>query len=426
MFTTSPSAYSTRTETRGRKSNQQKQQMSTTVTKEKQEMVQHNGGAGRGVKFSISSTSKIITSTMRSKMNQNSPVTQMKSQQENEYDTVKNLLRLAKLDHRKVVPEINTFSSSSSSSTVTKSGVFNGSRKQNVNRQQKDSRGGYRPNDYQRNGIRKSPSRSSSFTSRTSATSPRKSRKRHFREKEDVDEAKLIQKLLKDSTGSSSSKRGKTEETKPLAVTSTIQIKPYNNPQQSTPFAVDECDYVNNNRNILSAASASTFPQPRTVSHAETPAAVQIFHQPQTLPQSHIVNQSLMKTISSEEWKDPMAFLPNGMDLFVNYFTPDQIQILQLLNQRHILQNYQSMAGPTGNEAGTFPSMQGNIIEGHGEYWKSTFNKFFNYCYLKKNLYIKVFIILILILGPRSQFYPNLQPVSSTALVPFNVSKNKQ
>jgi hypothetical protein len=63
-----------------------------------------------------------------------------------------------------------------------------------------------------------------------------------------------------------------------------------------------------------------------------------------------------MDTISSENWSNPFADVANNnLNSITNLFTPGQLNILQLLNQRNILEQYQKIYTtnpaniPTGN-----------------------------------------------------------------------------
>ena len=75
-----------------------------------------------------------------------------------------------------------------------------------------------------------------------------------------------------------------------------------------------------------------------------------------------------METVNSEDWKNHLTFLPKGMDKFTDFFTPEQLRILQLLNQRHVLENYKSRAVSVeeGNNTSLLNMVQGNVIEDHG------------------------------------------------------------
>ena len=78
--------------------------------------------------------------------------------------------------------------------------------------------------------------------------------------------------------------------------------------------------------------------------------------------------KSLMETVNSEDWNNHLTFLPKGMDKFTDFFTPEQLQLLQLLNQRHVLEDYKSRATSVeeGNNTSLLKMVQGNVVENHG------------------------------------------------------------
>lgn len=239
-----------------------------------------------------------------------------------EYNTVKNLLRQPKINMEspQSLPGIHTFS-----------------------RHKKERHDESRPRS------RHSPRPSSSSKS---------SRKRHFRDKEDIVEAELIQKLLKKPNSAYSSSTTSVKKPKMLH-----EVAPKQEDMTDIfPGEQTQKTLIDTNNNVV-------------------PSPQQLFQQQQQ--QSQIINQSLMQTINSEEWNNPFSFLPRGMGSFANFFTPEQIEILQLLNQRHILEKYQSVAESIGNNK-TPPvnTQHENIIEEH---------------------------------GPRSQFYTNLESISNNA-----------
>ena len=75
-----------------------------------------------------------------------------------------------------------------------------------------------------------------------------------------------------------------------------------------------------------------------------------------------------METVNSEDWNNHLTFLPKGMDKFTDFFTPEQLQLLQLLNQRHVLEDYKSRATSVeeGNNTSLLKMVQGNVVENHG------------------------------------------------------------
>ncbi|XP_066932441.1 uncharacterized protein [Clytia hemisphaerica] len=64
----------------------------------------------------------------------------------------------------------------------------------------------------------------------------------------------------------------------------------------------------------------------------------QIQSQQPTLQQTlDVINGEVNETVNSSQWSDPLAYLPRGMEDFKGFFTPDQLNILQLLHQRQVL-----------------------------------------------------------------------------------------
>ena len=300
----SSTAYSTKPKSRSynhhrdEKHHQKSKNTLSSSSRKEKEMVKKLLRAGSSSSTIIHTSTKRTTTKMKR-------IKSIEFDSQEEYNTVKNLLREPKLKEKpsQPLPGIQTFSSS---------------------RHKKESS----RDEYRQRARHSLP-----------VPSSKSSRKRHFRDKEDIDEAKFIQKLLKDSNiDSSSSKKQK--------ILPNVVVKQENmteHEEQLMPSALQ-------NRTAFIDIN-STAPSPQ--------------QQPQQ--QSQLVNQSLMQTINSDEWNNPFAFLPKGMNDFVNFFTPEQLQILQLLNQRHILESYQSMAEAVGN----VPSLnmqQGNIIEEHGEF----------------------------------------------------------
>ena len=187
-------------------------------------------------------------------------------------------------------------------------------------------------------------------------------RKRHFRDKQDIEEANVIQQLMKQDTAGSKAKKQKNSSDATSAGAEIVVKQEDLTDQLLIPNAQPQAGPSDTNidNNIISVMQQEQEQQ-----------LLNLYHQQQPQQQLQSVTQSLMQTINSTDWNDPYTFLPRGMNNFVNYFTPEQIQILQLLNQRHVLENYQRMATSVekNNNTPLLNIIQGNSIEDHGEFF---------------------------------------------------------
>ena len=209
------------------------------------------------------------------------------------------------------------------------------------------------------------------------------SRKRYFRDEDDIDEAKCIQKMLKHTPVESAcadpqhfNKKIKVEaedfriqitesrSSRPVAFPQSPQTPSfsYQDPrlspafqhpqeresqQQSTTLLTISQPHQNEPPSITRFPMPA-FPQPKqepehqsdvqqsqpTIQHPRH----QIQSQQQTLHQAlDAINTEVTETVNSTQWNDPLAYLPRGMEDFKTFFTPDQLNILQLLHQRQVL-----------------------------------------------------------------------------------------
>ena len=251
-------------------------------------------------------------------------------------------------------------------------------------------------------------------------------RKRHFREKEDIEEANVIQKIMKNN-GSKAKKQKDSPDAGAEVVVKQEELDDQylipNTAHQPVPEAGPSGAYINNiiplaqqqqqfiflqqfqevyihrqqqQRELIlhqqlqgAQQQLSLQQQPQQQLHQQLIHQQQPNHQqqpqqqlsPQQLdqqqPQQQLSPQqlfqqqqqkSLMETVNSEDWNNHLTFLPKGMDKFTDFFTPEQLQLLQLLNQRHVLEDYKSRATSVeeGNNTSLLKMVQGNVVENHG------------------------------------------------------------